>query len=62
MNGTATDSIKPDASVPHPRTAEPCPSKRASGEKGIFRYAPEPFSPEMPRFSVPTTGSLLLRP
>jgi hypothetical protein len=41
----ATSSSKADASVHHPRTAEPCPSKRASGEKGIFRYAPEPLLP-----------------
>ena len=28
-----------------PQTAEPSPAERASGEKGLFRYAPEPLLP-----------------
>jgi hypothetical protein len=34
----------------------------ASGEKGLFRYAPEPFLPRNTRVILPITGSLFLRP
>ena len=35
---------------------------RASGEKGLFRYAPEPFLPRKQPHPQPISGSLWLRP
>jgi hypothetical protein len=42
---TATASSKAAAKGRHPQRTEPTSSHRASGEKRLFRYAPEPLLP-----------------
>src|SRR5258708_31621176 len=39
---------KPPQTDTFPRTLKYPHAQHASGEKGLFRYAPEPFSPEIP--------------
>lgn len=42
---TAIASSTAAANEIHPQNAEPAPAERASGEKGLFRCAPEPLLP-----------------
>jgi DNA replication protein DnaC len=62
MNADTTASSRAAANGPHPPNAEPYTPKRASGQKGLFRYAPEAL---LPRISTTnqqlSTGLLLLR-
>jgi hypothetical protein len=59
---TATASSRAAANDPLPQNAELSLSETASGEKGLFRYAPEPLLPRNTNNFMPGCGLILLRP
>jgi hypothetical protein len=58
---TATASNRAAANEPLLPIAELSPDDPASGEKGLFRYAPEPLLPRNPNNFMLASGLLLLR-